>query len=633
MMKVMVPYETANLPHENLQDLEKRLKQLEAKEILLVIGEHFETIDEYVPILEEYLPFFEKIGVSVMAWIVPTISGYGLNFTGQSGKTKNIYGETTQRYCPLYDEHVDYYCQCVKKIVACGIKRIMLEDDFRMHSPVDYFQCFCDKHLELYSELLGEQVTIEKMREELRKSEPSKYREAWMQGNQMALERFAKKVRDAVDEVSSDVEIVFDCGPCLWGGDGTNPIAIADILAGSHKKEMRLIGAPYWQRIFRHILTNMISVVDYTRHQAYECKKHGDITVIAEGDVFPRPRYACPAAYLETFHTILLADGNFDKISKYALDYTSSVNYEKGYAKEHEHNAKLYLEIERIFKGKTAQGIHLVEPFELPHFTHKLNERPEQAVPFSPSREILNANSIPAVFEPGSVNLIFGENARNLDLDLLQYGSILDMEAAKILAEQGVDTGYVSCETAELQPLHINSPSYEKYLEYGEKTSVHKIPQVYDVILKEGAHVQSEFSFYQKQYVASYTYENTEGNRFLVLCLDTAKCNPPSDLFRNYCRQRQLMDGYTWLGGKQLSAICAGHPDLYLMVKTDTNGMAIGLWNYFADKIRQPEIVLSETYSSAEFINCQGKLEGNRVVITSTLYAYEFCFVCLKKAP
>ena len=630
-MKVMVPYETANLPYENLQDLKERLKQLEAQEILLIVGEHFETVDEYIPIFNQYLSFFTEIDVSVVAWIVPTISGYGLNFPGYSERVKNIHGETTQRFCPLYDEHVDYYCECIKKIVSCGVKRIMFEDDFRMHSPVDYFQCFCDKHLELYSELLGETVTIEKMREELLKSEPSKCREAWMRGNQLTLERFAKKIRAAVDEVDSEAEIVFDCGPCLWGGDGTNPIPIAEILAGSHKKEMRLIGAPYWQRIFRHSLTNMISVVDYTRHQAYECKKHGDITVIAEGDVFPRPRYACPAASLETFHTILLADGNFDKISKYALDYTSSVNYEKGYALEHERNSKLYLDIERIFKGKTAQGVHLVEPFELPHVTHKLNERPEQATPFSPSREILNANSIPAVFEPGSVNLIFGENARTLDLDLLSYGSILDMEAAKILAERGVDIGFVSCEIAELKPLHINSPSYEKYFDYGEKTTVYKIPQVYHIALKEGARVRSEFSFFRQRYVASYTYENAEGARFLVIGLDASKCNPPSDLFRNYCRQRQLIDSYAWLGGKPLAAICTGHPDLYLMVKTDADSMAIGLWNYFADKIYQPEIEFCETYSSAEFINCEGKLEGNKVIISSTLYAYEFCFVCLKK--
>jgi hypothetical protein len=92
-----------------------------------------------------------------------------------------------------------------------------------------------------------------------------------------------------------------------------------------------------------------------------------------------------------------------------------------------------------------------------------------------------------------------------------------------------------------------------------------------------------------------------------------------------------LLDGYSWLGGKPLAATCTGHPDLYLMVKTDADSMAIGLWNYFADKIHQPEIELSEIYSSAEFINCEGKLDGNKVIISSTLYAYEFCFVCLKK--
>ena len=68
-----------------------------------------------------------------------------------------------------------------------------------------------------------------------------------------------------------------------------------------------------------------------------------------------------------------------------------------------------------------------------------------------------------------------------------------------------------------------------------------------------------------------------------------------------------------------------------LVIHSIVNELSSKLIGGKIDKIYQPEIEFCETYSSAEFINCEGKLEGNKVIISSTLYAYEFCFVCLKK--
>ena len=84
------------------------------------------------------------------------------------------------------------------------------------------------------------------------------------------------------------------------------------------------------------------------------------------------------------------------------------------------------------------------------------------------------------------------------------------------------------------------------------------------------------------------------------------------------------MDALEWLGGKKLPARCENNPDLYLMCKKDEDGaMAVGLWNLSRDKIRQPFITLDKEYSQIEFINCTGKLEGDKVTL-STIHAYDF---------
>lgn len=42
--------------------------------------------------------------------------------------------------------------------------------------------------------------------------------------------------------------------------------------------------------------------------------------IVAEGDVYPRPRYHCPASYLELFDAFVRADGQCTGNMKYMLD-------------------------------------------------------------------------------------------------------------------------------------------------------------------------------------------------------------------------------------------------------------------------------------------------------------------------
>ncbi len=99
--------------------------------------------------------------------------------------------------------------------------------------------------------------------------------------------------------------------------------------------------------------------------------------------------------------------------------------------------------------------------------------------------------------------------------------------------------------------------------------------------------------------------------------------------YRNYYTQRQLFDSIEWLSGKKMPVKCAGNPDLYIICKKSEEGMAIGLWNIFADEISAPVIELDRKYTAAEFINCGGVLDGDRITL-SQLNAYSFAFINLK---
>ncbi len=86
--------------------------------------------------------------------------------------------------------------------------------------------------------------------------------------------------------------------------------------------------------------------------------------------------------------------------------------------------------------------------------------------------------------------------------------------------------------------------------------------------------------------------------------------------YSNYLRSAQIKNAVELFGGKKLPAYSYGNPDLYIMAKKNDSAMAVGLWNIFADVIFEPVIELDKEYSQIEFINCSGKIEGNKVTLS-----------------
>ena len=92
-----------------------------------------------------------------------------------------------------------------------------------------------------------------------------------------------------------------------------------------------------------------------------------------------------------------------------------------------------------------------------------------------------------------------------------------------------------------------------------------------------------------------------------------------SHVYSSYLRSKQIENAIELFGGERLPAYSYGNPGLYIIAKKDDCLMAVGLWNIFADKIFEPVIELDREYSKIEFINCSGRLEGNKVILSEMI--------------
>ncbi len=535
-------------------------------------------------------------------------------------------GETSLQgfCCPISEKFLNYFSKQMEAIASCGADIIMFDDDFGYGS----IGCFCEKHKKLIAERFGKEYSREELLEKIYSEKTNDFRVKWHRIMGEGLEEFAIKTREVVDRVDPNIRIGLCSVMSLWDNDGTDVMTVAKLLAGKNKPLVRLIGAPYWanERSWGNRLQH---VIELERMESFWCEGE-DVEIMTEGDVFPRPRHRTPSALLEGFDTALRTCGIGDGILKYMLDYTSSATYEHGYIDKHLKNADVYESINRIFGDKKCVGVHVFETqkkFDTIDFNGMdapRNFANEQF--YSRAARMLSDNTIPTVYgEESAVGIAFGENARHVKNEEIRNGMILDARAAKILSERDVDVGIESF-GERYSPAYLYYPDQDEYTQslYGENSVCKMTP-------KAGAKVvtyslSSEYS--NDMLPDSIFYENAKGERFLVFGFDSIFTDEKR--WRSYSMQKLLYSAIEWIGRRPLPIKCEGNPDLYTICKENKNRLAVGLWNFFIDRIDEPKIVLGEEYKSAEFINCSGTLKGN-VIELSPIEPYAFAFINLKK--
>ena len=624
MYKISVPIINATAQEMGLEKLLENLKRLDAQRVFLALGK-YQTDPvrraEEMKALKENCAFFHEHGLEVGAWVWAFIilgkSDY-VHMTGIDGTVSDQNGIL----CPSDDNFRKFAAGYIAEVASCGVDLIMYDDDMTYGYHDFGFGCACENHMKYTCELLVEDISREELKKKVLCGGESKYRTAWQKSKGYYLELFAKDMRKAVDSVNPNIRL----GACAcmpnWGLDGIDFATLAKVFAGNTKPYMRLTGAPYWVP-FKSWGNTMQSVIESER---MEQSWSGDIETMSEGDPFPRPRTACPASYVEIFDTALRASGDFKGILKYAVDYTSNPGYEDGYIFRHEKNRPLYKQIDRYFQEKDACGVRIYERMEkfedmvIPREFEGNGEEIQEFF-FSLSAKMISENSIPSTwYGDGVCGIAFAENVKMVSPETMKNGLILDLRAMEILQEQGIDTGLLS-----IGKKYRVSKEYFDIFDNQYAIDV----DVFDISVKDNAQIQTHCISYEneviekKRTIGSYYYKNADGQQFLVFAF-YAYANRNNikqgcfnrHYYSNYLRSAQIKNAVELFGGKKLPAYSYGNPDLYIMAKKNDSAMAVGLWNIFADVIFEPVIELDKEYSQIEFINCSGKIEGNKVTLS-----------------
>lgn len=652
MYRVIVPIFNKRFSTDQLLSLADQLQEASITEVLLTFPRVLrsrESLEEQVELFSHNKAFLERHGVTVNAWLVPTVGygGTGSKFAFDHDadevytRIKHLNGNLLYAYCPLDDAFTDDFIQTLRAICSTGVKFVLFEDDFTVSGGKSFdFGCACHRHMALYRHLLSRDISVPELKQALYEGGENEIRSAWQAALRKTLADFAAKIEREIHKEYPTVRIGLSANSSSYNLEGIALPELATVIAGDTRPFIRLTGAPYWKNA-ASFPTNMEAI----RLQANWCKQYDpNIEVVAEGDTFPRPRHWIPASFLEHYDMSLRADGNLDGILKYMLDYTSRADYETGYMARHRRNEVHYEEIGRRFSEKQSVGLNVFEAMLTVGrtvFSDKFTPNTLCINGHLPTmaQEICVDNSIPTAYnDPQSASIVFGESAHLVNDEFLCRGMILDATAALILHQKGIDVGIRHSETA-------STPCAEYFRKNNDSVScaLENEGQFYMFTLASEAEVLSDFLVgdaglgvidgdidKMPRFPACYYYENPDGQRFLVysFAAHTARVKNGwcKGLFRHYYRQTQLVDAVERLQGHPLPAVCTGNPQLYMICKKDGHSMAVGIWNSFADEVISPIITLDRPYARINFYNCQGKIEGDRVCLQDDIPPYGFAF-------
>lgn len=451
--------------------------------------------------------------------------------------------------------------------------------------------------------------------------------------NGEALKKLAKAVRDAVDNIDTSVRVGICASPTtMFGIDGASAFELSEILAGKNEPFIRLIGAPYWayhaERMLNARLGDVIGLERLELSYVETLQYKGE--VLSEGDTYPRTRFDCPASYLELFHSALSTENGLDGILKYPGEYTSYKDeYESGFSRLASYNREKREAVEEAFLNTDKVGFKILEIRDKMKTEEFL---PEDVPPMEFERIVMPASiraftdlSLPYSFTGNGPTVAFGDNARYLSLEELRRGVITDIVGARILKEKGIDVGI-----KDFGEEVVVGSCYEYYNDFDDEIFVqfYRAANLFNLQLEQKAEVLTSTIFENRKYSLTYRYEGTNG-KIAVCCVGTTQTRGSFGYFKSYYKQRVFADLYKWFVGEELAAVSFDCPFLMQIVGKKEGKCIVGFWNIYQDGVANQLIYLQKKYHKAEFIGCDGRLEGKQLIL-NYLPGYDFCAIVLE---
>lgn len=625
--KLYIPLYCGNFTEENLPIYAQMLKESEADCVFLALDrESFFTGEQrFFDNMKKYINFFESHGFECGVWM----QAFGFGATEKNHlipkdrytAIRSVEGEELiDAWCPECENYMCDYLKWIEHVAKTGTKMIMLDDDLCL-SVRPGLGCFCKNHMALFEKELGESLEGKDLKKLFFSGKPNKYRKAWLDVQKKSLIDFASKVRQKIDEINPSIRAGFCAGYTSWDMEGADSIEVTTTLAGNTKPFLRFTGAPYWvsKCINRFPGQHLSLVNELARVQESWCRDSG-IEVFAEADSYPRPRYNVASSYIECFDAATVASGGMGDL-KYLFEYYAHPQNETGYLKRHIKNKPLRDFLHTHFDNKEADGIFVAERMKkfgdmtLPETFAGEQKLMDSAHMFASA--MLSPLGIPTVFDGEKDCVIAFDN--NIDMiRKLPKKLIIDMAAAKILKERGVDIGLLSAQKTSV-------PIFEYFGETRTPLFANAVSEYYDCSLEDGAEVLSLFENEGGKIASAYRYDNGECE-FLVFTFDAYQTSLNSSLFVSYGRQEQIID----FVGERFCYI-RNEPGVYQICKRGDGETAVFFENLWEDGMFDFCVELDDEYSSVEIFGAEGYLDAKKLYITSEIPPFGmFAFVLRK---
>jgi len=552
----------------------------------------------YIQRSGEHVDYFRSQGFEAGIWIEsfgfgPPLDENAKRVMGEKGQIVSSRGHRGNRaFCPEDETFMENFCRHVKEIAEITRPDLLMLDDEMCLSVRPGVGCFCDTHMKLYCEALGEELTREELVKRIFTGGPNRYRDTWLAVIRESMRKFCRTAREALDEVAPDLRMGFCSGFTSFDIEGADAFELTHLLAGKNKPFMRFSGAPYWNchEFKRFNGMGMNDVVEFVRMQEVWGRGQG-IEFFHEADCYPRPRYRTPANATECYDMVLQASGGMGSF-KYAFCYDKPMEHEMGYYKRHMRNLPMYAHIDEKYAGKTPVGVRVYEnmrrvaKLEFPAEFDGAFKDYESVVmnsAFSYATHALTRHGIPVKHEgEAECGIAFGVHAD--EIEKMPRKLILDRTAAKRLAEKGIDVGQ-------------DAPEEKK-----------------------------------KAVRNGYRYDNGE-TEFLVYDFDGFEKGFGGVSFGwnahplvGYEHQEQLLDFIGWK-----YPCITGEPGVYTLCKEDENELAVLFGNFHDDDLFDFDIHLDREYRGMEMMGAQGVMEGKTIHVDQSVPAWGTFSLILKK--
>ena len=179
----------------------ERLKRCGATRVAVTVGreiEHGFSSPETLENLKNALCFFTEHGYDPLGWVGQTFGHDTASGGGKYTPIQCVDAENNSNgsvFCPLDESFLADFKQWMKKIVQCGARLILLDDDLRLSYRGTGVGCCCDLHMKQLCDELGEEIKREELKEKVFTGRANRYRDAWLKVQKGSMEHFGRELR------------------------------------------------------------------------------------------------------------------------------------------------------------------------------------------------------------------------------------------------------------------------------------------------------------------------------------------------------------------------------------------------------------------------------------------------------